>query len=213
MIRPTVPDDTPVLLELAEETGVFKPLEIQALREVLDDYHAINREAGHRSVTCEQAGRVVGFAYYAPAAMTDRSWYLYWIAVRKPIQARGIGGELLRHAEAEIRQAAGRVLFIETSSLPHYELTRRFYLKHGYEQMAVLRDFYADGDDMVVFRKRLSTGSAPPGTVTAAAGQPHGSMAYCMPSRDASRRITSASSASGRQPLMSAASSSPPARR
>ena len=44
---------------------------------------------------------------------------------------------------------------IETSSLPHYEPTRRFYLKHGYELGATLRDFYAEGDDMVVFRKLL----------------------------------------------------------
>ena len=35
MIRPTVPEDTPILLDLAEGTGVFKPLEIVALREVL----------------------------------------------------------------------------------------------------------------------------------------------------------------------------------
>ena len=35
------------------------------------------------------------------------------------------------------------------------ELLRRFYLKHGYEQAAVVRDFYADGDDQVIFRKRL----------------------------------------------------------
>ena len=40
MIRPTVPDDTPALLEIARGTGVFKPLEIVALHEVLDDYHA-----------------------------------------------------------------------------------------------------------------------------------------------------------------------------
>jgi biopolymer transport protein ExbD len=38
MIRPTDPADTPLLLQLAESTGVFKPIEIQALREVLDDY-------------------------------------------------------------------------------------------------------------------------------------------------------------------------------
>ena len=87
--------------------------------------------------------------------MTDRTWYLYWIAVRKQLQARGIGAALLRHAEEEMRQAAGRLLLIETSSLPHYELTRRFYLKHAYEITAVLRDYYSDGDDMVVFRKRL----------------------------------------------------------
>ena len=32
MIRPTVPDDTPALLEIARGTGVFKPIEIVALR-------------------------------------------------------------------------------------------------------------------------------------------------------------------------------------
>lgn len=155
MIRPTVPEDTATLLALAEGTGVFKPHEIVALNEVLDDYHATNHAEGHRSVTFEHAGQVAGFAYYAPAAMTDRTWYLYWIAVSKQVQARGTGGTLLRHAEDDIRQARGRVLFIETSSLPHYDLTRRFYLKHGYEQAAALRDYYADGDDMVVFRKKL----------------------------------------------------------
>lgn len=37
----------------------------------------------------------------------------------------------------------------------HYAPTRQFYLRHGYDREAVLRGFYADGDDMVVFRKRL----------------------------------------------------------
>lgn len=156
MIRPTVPADTTTLVALADATGVFKPLEIQALREVLDDYFAANQAAGHRCVTGEADGAVVGFAYYAPAAMTDRTWYLYWIAVRKQLQARGLGAALLRHAEADIHAAAGRLLLIETSSLPHYELTRRFYAKHGYETAAVLHGYYADGDDMVVFRKRFT---------------------------------------------------------
>ena len=156
MIRPTSPSDTPQLLRLAEGTEVFKPHEIVALNEVLEDYHKENHAAGHQAVTAEQNGQIVGFAYFAPAAMTDRTWYLYWIAVSKQIQARGLGGRLLRHIEEEIRKQGGRVLFLETSSLPHYDLTRRFYLKHGYEQMAVLRDYYSDGDDMVVFRKRLN---------------------------------------------------------
>ena len=156
MIRPTVPDDTPLLVPLAEQTGVFKPLEIQALREVLDDYHAANRAGGHRCVTLEDEGRVLGFAYYAPEAMTDRSWSLWWIAVLPGQQGRGLGRELLRYVEEDARAAGGRVLYIDTSSLPHYEPTRRFYLKHGYEVSGVLGDYYADGDDMVVFRKRLS---------------------------------------------------------
>jgi ribosomal protein S18 acetylase RimI-like enzyme len=156
MIRPTQPEDTPALVALAEGTGVFKPHEIVALREVLDDYHSDNHAYGHRSVTLLEDGAPAGFIYYAPADMTDRTWYVYWIAVVKPTQARGYGAALLRHAEDDIRRAGGRVLFIETSGLPHYDLTRRFYLKHGYDQEAVLRDYYAEGDDMIVFRKRLN---------------------------------------------------------
>ena len=34
-----------------------------------------------------------------------------------------------------------------------------FYRKHGYEQHATLQDFYADGDDMVIFRKAFSDAS------------------------------------------------------
>jgi ribosomal protein S18 acetylase RimI-like enzyme len=155
VIRPTIPADQFPLLALAKETGVFKPIELDALEEVLNDYHATNHAHGHRSVTFEDGGEVLGFAYYAPASMTDHTWYLYWIAVTKRTQARGIGGKLLTFAEDDIRQRRGRILLIETSSTPHYELTRRFYLKQQYEQAAVIPDYYADGDSMVVFRKRL----------------------------------------------------------
>ena len=155
MIRATAPEDTEILLAIARATGVFKPMEIEALREVLDDYHTENRALGHQAVTSEQGGAIIGFAYYAPAAMTDRTWHLYWIAVSKELQAKGMGAALLRHAEDEVRRAGGRLLLIETSALPHYELTRRFYLKHGYTRVAQVPDYYADGDDLVVFAKRM----------------------------------------------------------
>lgn len=155
MIRPTTPADTPTLVALTEATRVFKPMEIEALREVLADYHAENHRQGHRSVTYEHEGRPIGFAYYAPAAMTDRTWYLYWIAVSKDIHAKGVGTKLLHFVEEDIRRQTGRILLIETSSLAHYDLTRRFYKKHAYEQTAVIKDYYSDGDDMVIFRKRF----------------------------------------------------------
>jgi len=156
MIRPGLPDDTPALVRLADDTRVFKPMEIQALREVLDDYHATAREQGHRLAVLERDHEIAGFVYFAPAAMTDRTWSMWWIAVNKQIQARGLGTELLHYAEDEIHRAGGRMLLIETSSMPHYDLTRRFYLKHGYEQAAVVPDFYADGDHLVFFRKRMA---------------------------------------------------------
>jgi len=155
MIRPTVPADTPTLLALAEGTNVFKPLEIVTLKEVLDDYYAVNLAEGHRCLCEEEDCQLLGFVYYAPTVMTDNTWYLYWIAVSQQVQARGIGGTLLRFAEEDAQKRGARLMMIETSSLEHYDLTRRFYLKYGYEQAATLADFYADGDDMVIFRKRL----------------------------------------------------------
>ncbi len=156
MIRPTRPEDTPALLEIARGAGVFTPHDVQALREVLDDSPAAAADPeGHACVTDERHGKVVGFAYYAPASMTDRTWHLWWIAVGKQTQAKGVGGELLRHVEDAIRKEGGRLLLIETSSLASYEPTRRFYLKYRYDNYAVLADYYGDGHDMVIFSKRL----------------------------------------------------------
>jgi GNAT superfamily N-acetyltransferase len=155
MIRPTVPEDTDTLIAIAAATGVFKLLEIATLREVLHDFHSEDAEEGHRAVTYEKDGKPIGFVYYAPTPMTEGTWHLFWIFVDKNIQAKGLGARLLKHTEEDIRAAGGRLLIIETSSLPHYELTRRFYLKHGYDQPAVVPDFYAEGDGMVVFTKKL----------------------------------------------------------
>jgi ribosomal protein S18 acetylase RimI-like enzyme len=157
MIRPTAPGDTDALVDIARSTGVFKPMEIETLREVLEDYFAVNRSHGHQCITLlDDDSRPMGFAYYAPTAMTEQAWHLYWIAVRSGQQAKGMGAKLLTAVEDGIRSHKGRVLFIETSSLPHYDKTRKFYVKQNYEKEAVLRDYYAAGDDMVVFRKLLA---------------------------------------------------------
>ncbi len=155
LLRPSEPSETPALLALAEGTGVFKPVEIQTLKEVLDDYHAHERANGHRCVTVWRDELPIGFAYWAPEEMTDGTWHLWWIAVRRDLQTLGSGASLLHACENDIRAAGGRLLLIETSGLPSYEATRRFYAKHGYEPPCVIPDFYADGDDLLVFRKRL----------------------------------------------------------
>jgi ribosomal protein S18 acetylase RimI-like enzyme len=155
MIRPTIPEETPALLAIAESTGVFSPLDMKALREVLDDYHEGKDTGTHCLVSYEQDGQVIGFAYYAPASMTDRTWYLWWIAVGKQVQSRGVGKQLLRYLEEDIRNQRGRLLVLETSSLDSYKPTRDFYLRNEYEQAAEVKDYYADGHHMVVFRKRL----------------------------------------------------------
>jgi ribosomal protein S18 acetylase RimI-like enzyme len=156
MIRPTTPGDVAPLVTLTDATGFFRPIEVKTLREVLDDYFTEEQANSHRCVTCEKDGTLLGFAYYAPAALTERAWQLWWIVVRTDLHGRGVGSELLRYVEDDLVRSQARVLFIDTSSQPRYAPTRRFYLKHGYEQHAVLKDFYDAGDDMVVFRKAFA---------------------------------------------------------
>ena len=153
MIRPAAAADVPRLTELTATTGFFKPHDVQTLQEVLDDFFADPGE--HQCVVYEDGGKIVGYAYYAEASMTDRTWYLWWIAVDPSTQGKGVGKMLMRHVEDDARRRGARLMFIETSSVPLYEPTRQFYLRVGYEQEALLRDYYSDGDGLVVFRKRL----------------------------------------------------------
>jgi ribosomal protein S18 acetylase RimI-like enzyme len=153
MIRPTTPADANRLIELTEATAFFRPHEIEALRGVLDAF--FEGDTGHACFMSETDGMIDGYVYLGEADMADRTWYVWWIAVDPSTQGRGIGKELLTFAEAEAGRCGGRVMFIETSGMPSYESTRRFYLKNGYAREAVLRDYYADGDDLVVFRKHL----------------------------------------------------------
>lgn len=156
MIRPATEADTPAILALTEGTGFFKPLEVEALEGVLDDYFTTARDDyDHRCFIWEEAARVLGFAYHAPEEMTDRTWCLWWIAVAADQQGRGLGAKLLAYAEEDIRALGGRLLVVETSDTSHYEPTRQFYLKRGYKAVSVVPDYYADGDGRAFFVRRL----------------------------------------------------------
>jgi GNAT superfamily N-acetyltransferase len=154
MLRPTVPADTPALLALTAGTGVFKPHEVETLEEVLDDFHREGAEYGHVCLTLDDEDKPIGFVYFTPVAMTDRTWELWWIVVGKDQQGRGLGRWLLDRVEQHVQQLGGRLLLIETSSTPHYEPTRRFYRHNGYTLAAQIPDFYCDGDDKCVYAKR-----------------------------------------------------------
>jgi hypothetical protein len=47
------------------------------------------------------------------------------------------------------------MLIAETSGTSHYDPTRKFYLGMGYAAEATIRDFYMEGDDLVIFVKRF----------------------------------------------------------
>ncbi len=154
MIRPISPQDTPGILSVCESTGLFPPDEMTVLQKLFDDFHGKN-EHGHRALLDDEGDTPVGIAYFTPKEMTDRTWELLMIMVHADRQGRGIGSRLLRAVEDELRAAGGRMLLIETASVPELEQTRQFYRQRGYAEVAHVPDYYADGVGKVSFTKLL----------------------------------------------------------
>lgn len=155
MIRSTTPDDTIALIALADATGLFQPNQLEALGEMLSEYFSGNSNSDRFWIT-DDDGSPVGVAYCESEPMTDRTWNLQLIAIRPDRQGQGRGATLLRYVEQTLIAHGGRVLLVETSGLPSFERTRAFYRKCGYEEEARIRDFYAAGDDKIIYRKALT---------------------------------------------------------
>jgi GNAT superfamily N-acetyltransferase len=106
-------------------------------------------------LTACECHRVLGFAYCEPERMTVGTYNLLAIAVDPDRQSDGIGQLIVTAVEQAVSDLGGRVLLVETSSLPKYERTRSFYRQLGYDREAVIREFYAEGEDKIVFWKHL----------------------------------------------------------
>jgi ribosomal protein S18 acetylase RimI-like enzyme len=101
-------------------------------------------------------GQILGYICYGQAPLTDAVYDIYWIVVHPASWNRGAGTSLLHQAEEEMKRRKARLLLIETSSRPPYEVPRAFYRKHGYEERARILDYYEVGDHKLIFGKVLT---------------------------------------------------------
>lgn len=154
MIRSLVSTDTDALLALADEAGLFPPDELAQVAGMLAA-HFGDADTQDIWLADDDNDALVGVAYIAPERMTDRAWNLLLIAVHPERQNQGRGTTLLRHIEKTLSERGERLLLVETSGLPEFEQARAFYRKNDYVEEARIRDFYAAGDDKIVFSKPL----------------------------------------------------------
>jgi ribosomal protein S18 acetylase RimI-like enzyme len=156
MIQTAIKEDGLQIHAVNTATSVFTQEEVECVDELWDEYQAQGPEkCGYYFIVEKENGQVLGYACYGPRALTDRTYDLYWIAVGPNARRGGVGRALLVATEDAVRKMSGRLLIVETSGLPKYEPTRAFYHATGYTLEATLKDFYKDGDDLVIFTKRL----------------------------------------------------------
>jgi predicted N-acetyltransferase YhbS len=140
--------------EITRAVGLFRDDEIPVALEVFDE--AV-REGGTQPYTAlgaEVDDRLVGWICWGPTPCTLGTYDLYWMAVEPALQGSGIGSALLGEMERRLAGLA-RLVIIETTGRPDYAATRGFYEARGYRAAATIPDFYAPGDDQVVFVKRV----------------------------------------------------------
>ena len=155
-IRPMNPEDKAAVMKILRATPEFTPGEVIVAEELIDYYSSEPVGSGYNILVAEVNSEVVGYICWGLTPLTEGTWDIYWIATDPEKQGQGIGTALLTSAEARIKEAKGRLTFIETSSKPGYEKTKGFYHARGYELVCQIPDFYAPGDDKLILQKRLS---------------------------------------------------------
>lgn len=141
---------------LVAATGFFSGEEEAIAVELVDDALAHGAASEYRFVLVDgPGGALQGYACYGPIDPGSADFDLYWIAVAPAAQRAGTGRALLEEAERLACEEGATTMFIDTAGRAQYAPTRAFYERMGYRVHEVVPDFYAAGDDKVVYRKSL----------------------------------------------------------
>ncbi len=149
------PRDPQRVRRLAESTGFFSRAEVDVAEELVLERISKGAASGYHFVFLDANGQTAGYACYGPVPMTASAFDLYWIAVAPDSQGKGLGRLILLETERLIHQAGGATVYAETSGRTQYASTRAFYERMGFRVASVLEDFYAPGDNKVIYAKTL----------------------------------------------------------
>jgi ribosomal protein S18 acetylase RimI-like enzyme len=156
-LRSEIDQEDPAAVEaLVRATGVFSPSEVLVARELVEERLARGAASGYEFLFADDEEGLLGYACWGLIPCTERSYDLYWIAVRPERQGSGVGRRILRLAEEEIARSGGSRIYVETSTRAAYDPTRAFYERCGYTRAATFDDFYAQGDGKAVYLKTVS---------------------------------------------------------
>jgi ribosomal protein S18 acetylase RimI-like enzyme len=149
-IRDLRREDLPSIGAVLEATGLFPP---DMLEPMVEPY--LSGQAADRWLVAGTGEKLLGFAFAEPERMTVGTFNLLAIAVAPDRQRGGIGRSLVEDLEERLRRQGARLLIVETSSLDDFAGTRAFYVSQSFLEEARVRDFYAEGEDKVLFWKHL----------------------------------------------------------
>jgi aminoglycoside 6'-N-acetyltransferase I len=157
MIRKLQADDREQLVSIITKTDNFSDEEKKVAIELIDEAIANPKHEYYNVFIYENNGKIAGYHCIGKRALTDGVFDLFWIVVDHKGQNKGIGKQLLDHAENFVKENKGRWILAETSSKEIYNATRNFYMRNNYSIVSQIKDFYTINDNLIVFGKYIKT--------------------------------------------------------
>ncbi|OPL13721.1 MAG: hypothetical protein AVO38_12980 [delta proteobacterium ML8_D] len=153
--RDVLSEDYERIRDLVASSRFFSIHEIEVAAELVEERLSKGLQSGYHFLFAEDRGHLLGYTCYGPIACTKDRFDLYWIVVQPELRGIGLGRLLLNETETLTRGLGGERIYVETSSREQYSPTRGFYASCGYELCSVLKDFYSEGDDKMIYMKIL----------------------------------------------------------
>jgi len=154
-IREYHPDDCQQVVTLFQDLPeLFTQRSVENIRKDLYDLESGDFRNVARCLIFHRGKKVLGALIYRQDYTGNKVFELKWLATRKESFNKGIGYYLMRRAEELLKDKARLIVFY-TSSTPIWARTKNFFRKLGYKEVAVVPDFWDDGDDRTIFWKRV----------------------------------------------------------
>ena len=150
-IRAVLKTDVEQIKKVVDSSELFPS---EYLDEMISDY-LNNSNTEEFWFTYIDNNAPISIGYCVPEKLTEGTYNLLAIGVLKESQGKGIAREMMSYIELLLQDKGARILIIETSSDDAQIAAREFYKKIGFTQEAVIRDFWQDGEDKIVFWKKL----------------------------------------------------------
>lgn len=150
-IRLVQREDLDELKHLVDASGLFPS---RFLHGLIRDYIS-NPKSRDYWFTMEDEGKLIAMGCVFYEKMTDNTYVLHGLAVHPDHEQKGHGKRMLNHIEDFLREKGARLLLVETTSDFEFDLRKDLYQKLDYHIECHIKNYWKDGIDKVIFKKRL----------------------------------------------------------
>jgi ribosomal protein S18 acetylase RimI-like enzyme len=155
-IRNLIAVDRNQILRILKEARMFSHEEICMAIEIVDSRIVDGDDEYRFKIATDTKNKVLGYACYGRADLSDNYWELYWMAVDFSSQRNNIGTILLKAVENDVISKKGYGILLETSSIDKYLPARQFYKNNGYHSICRIKNFYSRHNDKIIYNKLFS---------------------------------------------------------